>query len=64
MRRVMPNLGGPELVILLVIIFVVFGAGKLPDVFRSLGKGVKEFRAAQNESDNAASKDDQRTTKT
>jgi len=38
------NLGGPELIFLLVIVLIVFGAGKLPDVFGQLGKGVRSFR--------------------
>src|SRR2546428_11918107 len=38
------NLGGPELVFILVIVLIVFGAGKLPDVLGQLGRGVKSFR--------------------
>ena len=38
------NLGGPELIFLLIIVLIVFGAGKLPDVFGQLGKGVRTFR--------------------
>lgn len=40
------GLGAPELIIILVIVLVVFGAGKLPQVLGSLGKGVREFRDA------------------
>ena len=40
----MPNIGGPELIFLLVIVLIVFGAGKLPDVFGQIGKGVRSFR--------------------
>jgi sec-independent protein translocase protein TatA len=40
----MPNLGAPEIIFLLVIVLIVFGAGKLPDVFGQLGKGVRTFR--------------------
>lgn len=40
----MPNIGGPELIFLLVIVLIVFGAGKLPDVFGQLGKGMRSFR--------------------
>jgi len=47
----MPSLGGPELLIILVIVIIVFGAGKLPTAFRDLGKGVKEFKKAQTEED-------------
>ena len=38
------NLGGGELIFVLVIVLIVFGAGKLPDVLGQLGKGVKTFR--------------------
>ena len=40
----MAGLGWQELVIVLVIIMIIFGAGKLPEVARSVGQGVKEFR--------------------
>jgi sec-independent protein translocase protein TatA len=43
------NLGGPELIIVLVIVLIVFGAGKLPNVMRDFGRGVKEFKKAQTE---------------
>ena len=45
----MLGLGWQELVIVLVIIMLIFGAGKLPDVARSLGQGVKEVREASQE---------------
>ena len=38
------GLGVPELVLILIIGLALFGAGKLPEVARSLGKSVKEFR--------------------
>jgi len=41
----MAGLGWQELVIVLVIIMIIFGAGKLPEIAKSLGQGVKEFRA-------------------
>ena len=40
----MMGLGWQELVIVLVIIMIIFGAGKLPEVASSLGQGVKEFK--------------------
>lgn len=40
----MLGLGWQELVIVLVIIMIIFGAGKLPEVVKSLGQGVKEFK--------------------
>ena len=43
----MPNIGVPELVLILVIVLLVFGAGKLPDIGRALGKSISEFRKAK-----------------
>ena len=42
----MLGLGWQELLIVLVIIMIIFGAGKLPTLFKDLGSGVKEFRTA------------------
>jgi sec-independent protein translocase protein TatA len=38
------NIGGGEMVFLLVIVLIVFGAGRLPEVFGQVGKGVRSFR--------------------
>ena len=39
------NMGGPwELIIILVVVLIVFGAGKLPQVLGQMGKGVKAFK--------------------
>lgn len=40
------GLGMPELIIILVIILIIFGAGKLPEIGAGLGKGIKNFKAA------------------
>lgn len=45
------GLGTSELIIILVIVLVVFGAGKLPKVMKDLGKGVKSFKDAMSEKD-------------
>lgn len=42
----LPSLGVPELLIILVIILLIFGAGKLPEIARGLGKAVGDFRRA------------------
>jgi sec-independent protein translocase protein TatA len=39
-----PSVGGTELIILLVIILLLFGAKRIPDLARSLGRGTREFR--------------------
>ncbi len=41
------GLGTTELIIVLVIILIIFGVGKLPEVGAGLGKGLKEFKKAQ-----------------
>lgn len=38
------GLGMPELLIILVIIVIVFGAGKLPEIGSGIGKGIKNFK--------------------
>ena len=43
------SIGMPELVIILVIALIVFGPRKLPELGRSLGKSIGEFRKASNE---------------
>lgn len=42
----LPSIGAPELLILLAIILIVFGAGKLPEIARGMGKAVGDFRRA------------------
>ena len=42
--RVIPHLGVPELLIILVIIVLVFGVGKLPQTGKALGQKIREFR--------------------
>jgi len=42
----MMGIGMPELIIVLVIALLIFGAGKLPQVGSSLGKAIREFKGA------------------
>jgi len=49
----MPNLGPPELIIILVIVILIFGVGKLPEIGGALGKGVREFKDASKEIEEA-----------
>ena len=42
------GIGVPELILILVVGLIVFGPGKLPEMGRSLGKGIREFRKASN----------------
>ena len=45
------NLGAPELLIVLVVILVLFGGAKLPQLARSLGKAQSEFKAGLKDAD-------------
>ena len=49
----MPNVGAPELIVILVIALLVLGPKKLPEVGRSMGRGMREFKdsLAGNDSD-------------
>ena len=42
----MPDVGPMELIVVLVVVLIVFGPGKLPDVGRSIGGSIREFRHA------------------
>ena len=44
---VMPHIGGGELILILAIILIIFGVGKLPQVGGAIGKGLREFRKGQ-----------------
>jgi sec-independent protein translocase protein TatA len=44
------GIGMPELLVILVIILIIFGAGKLPEIGAGLGKGIRNFKKATNES--------------
>lgn len=43
------GLGMPELIVILVIILIIFGAGKLPEIGSGIGKGIKNFKKATKE---------------
>jgi sec-independent protein translocase protein TatA len=43
------GIGMPELIIILVIILIIFGAGKLPEIGAGMGKAIKNFKGASDE---------------
>jgi sec-independent protein translocase protein TatA len=45
----MPNIGLPEIIVILVIALIVVGPGRLPDVGAALGKSIREFRKASSD---------------
>lgn len=58
----MLGLGPAEMMIILALVLIVFGAGKLPDVFGSLGKGIREFRNAADEPQTVQATESTKTT--
>jgi sec-independent protein translocase protein TatA len=53
----MPHIGWVELTLILVIVAMLFGVGKLPEVFGTVGKGIREFRKEAGNADKAVSAD-------
>jgi sec-independent protein translocase protein TatA len=47
------DLGPPELIIVLIVVLLVFGANRLPKLARSLGEAQREFRRGQQEASGA-----------
>ena len=45
------GIGMPELIIILVIILIIFGAGKLPEIGAGIGKAIKNFKGATSDNE-------------
>ncbi len=45
------GLGVPELLVILVIVMIIFGAGKLPEIGGAIGKGIRSFKKSVKEPD-------------
>ncbi|RME98785.1 MAG: twin-arginine translocase TatA/TatE family subunit [Chloroflexi bacterium] len=53
----MPSIGGWEWIIILVIVIIIFGVGKLPEIGGALGKSIREFRESSATPDNDGGSD-------
>lgn len=49
MPAFIPNLGVPELLVILLILVLLFGASKLPQIGRGLGEGIRNFKGGLKE---------------
>jgi sec-independent protein translocase protein TatA len=59
----MGGLGAPELIIVLVVVLVLFGANRLPKLARSMGQAQKEFKKGLSEGARAGDDDDEQPAK-
>ena len=59
----MPNIGPLELILVLIIALVVLGPQKLPEVGRSVGRGMREFRGALSGATGDDEEDEETTTR-
>ena len=54
----MGNLGVPELLIILAIVVIIFGAGKLPQLGKGLGEGIRNFKDSMKDGQSGERKDE------
>jgi len=57
------GIGFPELVVIFVIILLLFGAKRLPDIAKSLGEGIKEFKKSMKDDTTSTKSDSSETAK-
>jgi sec-independent protein translocase protein TatA len=53
----LPNIGMGELIIILLVVLIFFGAKRLPDLAKGLGRSIKAFKDGMNESSNSSDAD-------
>ena len=58
------DIGAPELIIILIIILVLFGGKKIPELTRSIGESIREFKKGMNGDDNTKKTSDNSKEKT
>ncbi|HRV96749.1 MAG TPA: twin-arginine translocase TatA/TatE family subunit [Anaerolineae bacterium] len=54
----MPTIGGWEWIIILVIVIIIFGVGKLPEIGGALGKSIREFRESSSQPEDESKSDE------
>lgn len=59
----MPRLGLPELLVILAIIIVIFGANRLPGLGKGIGNAIKNFKDGMKDKDDKDDKDDENSRK-
>ena len=59
----MPNLGFMEIMILIVVVLLVFGAKRLPEIGASMGKGIREFSRSLKDTQDAVLRPDDRSSR-
>ena len=52
---ILMGFGAPEIIIIAIIVLLLFGGRKIPELMRGLGKGLKEFKDSQKEEKNSPS---------
>ena len=57
----MPNIGLPELLIILAIVVLLFGAGKLPQLGRGIGEAIRNFKSGMKDGEQTPPKDEAET---
>jgi len=51
------NLGAPEIILIMIVMFFLFGANKIPELMKGLGTGLREFKKAARDIQNDIEKD-------
>jgi len=59
----MPSIGLPELLIIVVIVLIFFGPGKLPDLGSAMGKAIRGFKKSMSDPEEKSSKNPDKTGK-
>ncbi|MBL8029162.1 MAG: twin-arginine translocase TatA/TatE family subunit [Fibrobacteres bacterium] len=55
------GIGTSELLIILLIVILIFGGRKIPEIMRGLGKGIREFKDAKEGNETASKEDSEKT---